>query len=94
MLTTALGKGDPCCRHRDAVAPADTSRRNFSETARRLQAILHVLEALTEKKDLTEMDLIAIDVLLNTGWDYANALVLQIDRLFDLSTGEDATSYS
>ena len=94
MLTVALGKGDPSCGHRDAVAPADTSRRNFSETARRLQAILHVLDVLTEKKDLTEIDLIAIDVLLNTGRDYANALVLQIDKPFDVSTGEDATPYS
>lgn len=94
MLTGDLDKGDGSHSHRDAVAPVDTSGRQFSDTARRLQAILQVLDVLTEKNTLTKIDLIAIDVLLNIGLDYANALVLQIEQLSSVSTSQDAAPYS
>jgi hypothetical protein len=90
MTTDALDKRIGSCSQMNAMATADIPIGRFSETARRLQAILHVIDVLTEKNDVTDMDRIALDVLLSTGRDYVNALVLQIEQLSGVPTSSEA----
>jgi hypothetical protein len=46
-----------------------------------LQALLEVSDMLTEKPELTEMDIIALDVLLAAGRDQAGEVIRLIGQL-------------
>jgi hypothetical protein len=74
-----------CCA--DQADDSETISREYitvrliSDAARRLLEIFNVADVLTEKPDLTETDLIALDVLLIAGRDNAEELIWQIEQL-------------
>lgn len=71
------------CLHGDRKPnfPADWSLRAVSESAQRLHSLLNVADMLTEKPELTETDIIALDVLLHAGREHASDIINQIAQL-------------
>lgn len=55
--------------------------RPISDAAQRLQALLEVADMLTEKPELTEMDIIALDVVLQAGREDASEIIRRIGQL-------------
>jgi hypothetical protein len=74
---------DSLCSHRHSELhlPPKRSLRLVSDAAQRLQALLEVSDMLTEKPELTEMDIIALDVLLAAGRDQAGEVIRLIGQL-------------
>lgn len=67
--------------HRELHLPPDRSLRPVSDAAQRLQALLDVADMLTEKPELTEMDIIALEVLLEAGREQASEIIRRIGQL-------------
>ena len=71
------------CSHsfREHHSSIGRSLRPVSDAALRLQALLEVVDMLTEKPELTEMDIIALDVLLEAGREHASEIIRRIGQL-------------
>jgi hypothetical protein len=52
-----------------------------SDAAQRLLALLEVADMITEKPELTEMDIIALDVLLVAGREHATDIIRRLAQL-------------
>jgi hypothetical protein len=63
------------------IRSSGKSLDRLTEIAHRLSATLTVADALTEKPQLTEMESIALDVLLAAGLDDVRELIRQIEKL-------------
>jgi uncharacterized protein related to proFAR isomerase len=71
------------CSHgyREHHSSIGSSLRPISDAAQRLQALLEVADMLTEKPELTEIDIIALDVLLDAGREQASEIIRRIRQL-------------
>lgn len=67
--------------YRGIRTPDDRSLRPVSDAAQRLLALLEVADMLTEKPELTEVDIIALDVLLVAGREHATDIIRLIAQL-------------
>jgi hypothetical protein len=76
--------------YRGFRTPDDRSLRPVSDAAQRLLVLLEVADTLTEKPELTEVDIIALDVLLAAGREHATDIIRLIAQLS--GAAEDATT--
>lgn len=67
--------------HVEHQSSIGNSLRPVFNAAQRLQAILEVADMLTEKPELTEMDIMALDVLLKAGREHASEIIRRIGQL-------------
>jgi hypothetical protein len=75
MMAHAMEAFDCCCSEAAATPLAGKSGKPFAVAARRLQALLDVADVLTEMPELTEIDTIALEVVLAAARDHANEIV-------------------
>ena len=75
---------------RELHLPLDRLLRLVSDAAQRLQALLKVADMLTEKPELTEMDIIALDVLLEAGREQASEIIRLIEHLSGVASEAEA----
>jgi len=78
------------CADAGTALPSARRMRGLSAMAERLQAVVQVADMLTEKPELTEADLVALDVLLAAMRDCAADLIWQIGQL-PAATGDGPT---
>lgn len=90
MLFPVLKTCDCSCGDIKHVSSGDGLLQMLSSVAARLHATLQVADFLTEKPELTETDIIALDVLLESGRDSTCELVNLIELLSE-STGPAPT---
>jgi len=83
VLADRLENRTCSCGHKEHRLAADRSLRGVSDAAQRLLALLQVADMLTEKPKLTELDMIALDVLLDAGREHASEIIRRIGQLAD-----------
>lgn len=90
MATDILEDCTCLCVHKEPRSTVDGSFRYVSGAAQRLQALLEVADMLTEKPKLTDLDIIALDVLLEASREHTSEIIRRIGQLSSAAGNAEA----
>lgn len=94
MLGDHFGAGEGSAVQIAEIRSSGKSLDRLTEIAQRLLATLTVADALTEKPELSEMENIALDVLLAAGLDDVRELIRQIEKLSAAEWGREKEAHA
>lgn len=80
-MTETCERDDFSTEQSHGLTAAKASLLPISVAAQRLKSLLEVADMLTEKPELTEMDAVALDVILESARNHTNEIIFWIGKL-------------